>query len=83
MASPPEKDPNYSALRSAGLLLAIPTILIVSPLVGFFLGSLVDRWRSTKPWFSIVGLILGFAAGGRETYRLWKRAQEEETDARR
>ncbi len=82
MASPPEKDPKYSALRSAGLLLAIPTILIVSPLAGFFVGILVDRWAKTRPWFSIVGLMLGFAAGGRETYRLWKRAQEEEPPRR-
>jgi F0F1-type ATP synthase assembly protein I len=83
MASAPKKDPKYSAMRSAGLLLAIPTILIVSPLVGFFLGVLADRWLKTRPWLSIVGLVLGFASAGRETYRLWKRAQEEEGDERR
>ncbi len=75
-----------SALRTGGLLLAIPTLLIVSPMVGFFLGSLVDRWLKTLPWFSILGLVLGFGAGGRETYLIYRRylkEAEEEKERRR
>ena len=84
MDVPPEKDPKYKGLRSAGLLLAIPTLLIVSPLVGFFLGNWLDRWIKTAPIFSIVGLILGFAAAGRETYLIYRRAvAEEENNERR
>ncbi len=82
MATPPEKDP-YSALRSAGLLLAIPTLLIVSPLVGFFVGTWVDRWLGSKPWFTIIGLILGFVAAGRETWLIYRRSLKEEENARR
>jgi len=84
MDVPPGKDPKYKGLRSAGLLLAIPTLLIVSPLVGFFLGNWLDRWIKTAPIFSIVGLILGFAAAGRETYLIYRRAvAEEENNERR
>jgi len=75
---PPGKDPRFSGLRSAGLLLAIPTLLIVSPLVGFFAGRFVDDWLGTRPWLSFVGVFLGFAAAGRETYLIVRRVQEEE-----
>ena len=78
MPSPPEKNGEPSALKTAGLLLAIPTLLIVSPIVGSFVGSLADRWLKWKPWGGIVGLMLGFAAGGRETYRIYRRYQAEE-----
>jgi F0F1-type ATP synthase assembly protein I len=59
------------------MLLAIPTLLIVSPLVGFFLGSWLDRRFRTTPWLTLVGLVLGFAAGGRETYLIYRRYQSE------
>jgi F0F1-type ATP synthase assembly protein I len=77
MAKPPEKD-SYAALRSAGLLLAIPTLLIVAPLAGFFLGWFLERWVPFRPWLSIVGLVLGFVAAGRETANLYRRALAEE-----
>ena len=67
------------------MLLAIPTLLIVSPLVGFFLGSFIDRRFDTAPWFTLVGLVLGFAAGAREVARIYRRdlADEEEQRKRR
>ena len=84
MPEPRDKNGEPSALRTAGLLLSIPTLLIVSPIVGWFVGNLVDRWLKWAPWGGIVGLMLGFAAGGRETYRIYRRyQQEEERKARR
>ena len=83
MPDPRKDDGSYGALRSAGLLLAIPTLLIVSPLVGFFLGSLLDRWLKTTPWIGLVGLVLGFAAAGRETYLIYRRYMAEEERQRR
>jgi ATP synthase protein I len=75
MPEPLEPKDRFSALRTGGLLLAIPTLLIVSPMVGFFLGGALDRWLKTSPWLGILGLILGFAAGGRETYLIYRRNQ--------
>jgi F0F1-type ATP synthase assembly protein I len=43
----------------------------------------VDRWVKTSPWFTIVGLILGFVAAGRETYLIYRRYTEEEEKKRR
>jgi len=70
-------------LRSAGLLLSIPTLLIVSPLVGFFLGGALDRWLKTSPWFGLAGLVLGFVAAGRETQKIYRRYVNEEERSKR
>ncbi len=78
MPKPPEKDGEPSALKSAGLLLAIPTLLIVAPIVGYFVGSIVGRWLKREAGGGIVGLMLGFAAAGRETYKIYRRYQAEE-----
>jgi F0F1-type ATP synthase assembly protein I len=78
-----KEDPRYEGLRSAGLLLTIPTILIVAPLVGFFIGNWCDKRFHTSPWLVIIGLILGFVAAGRETIRIYRRYLEEEEERKR
>ena len=84
MPQPRRNDSKSSGLRSASILLAIPTLLIVAPLVGGWLGSWLDRRLGSSPWFLILGLILGFAAAGRETYLIYRRSQaEEEREDRR
>jgi F0F1-type ATP synthase assembly protein I len=65
------------------MLLAIPSLLVVAPLVGFFLGKYADQWLKTTPWLTFVGLVLGFVAAGREIYFIIRRVQaEEESDKR-
>ena len=88
MAPPREKNPNdpspkasrsdpskadRSGLRSAGFLLAIPSLLIISPLAGFFLGNLGDRRFHTSPWLGLSGLLLGFLAAGREVWLIYRK----------
>jgi len=63
------------------MLLAIPSLLIVSPLVGFFLGRAADHWLKTTPWLSLVGVFLGFAAAGRETWLIVRKAQSEDQES--
>lgn len=62
------------------MLLAIPGILIVSPVVGLFVGMAVDRWLHTGRIFAFVGTVLGFVAGGRETWLIYRRYQKEMED---
>jgi F0F1-type ATP synthase assembly protein I len=78
-------EESRSALRSAGLLMFIPTLLVAAPLVGFFLGRLAERWlRIVPPWGTFVGLVLGFVAAGREIWAIIRRVQaEEEEEGRR
>ena len=67
----PKRDP--SGMRSAATLLAIPSLLIISPLVGFFLGDLGDKRFHTSPWLALAGLGFGFAAAGREVWIIYKK----------
>ena len=65
------------------MLLVIPTLLLVAPLVGFFLGRFADGKFRTAPWLSFVGLVLGFVSAGREIYFIIRRVQAEEEGDKR
>jgi ATP synthase protein I len=80
---PRQSDRSYSALRTAGYLLAIPGLLIAAPLAGFFAGRWLDGKLGTLPWLSLVGVILGFAAAGRETFQIYRRYLAEEEERKR
>lgn len=82
MKRPPDDD-RFSLLRSGGMLLAIPTLLIVSPLVGFFIGNWVDHHFHVAPWGAIVGLVLGLVTAGRETWKIYQRYLTEEQERTR
>jgi F0F1-type ATP synthase assembly protein I len=81
MAPPQDKKPDdpkrdRSGMRSAATLLAIPSLLIISPLVGFFLGDLGDKRFHTSPWLALIGLAFGFAAAAREVWIIYKKYLE-------
>jgi F0F1-type ATP synthase assembly protein I len=71
---------NGTNVRQLGILGTIPIILVVAPLVGFFIGRWLDDRLGTKPFLLIVFLIFGFVAAGKEIWRLIKRAEEEEKE---
>lgn len=80
MADPGREEQKNSGLRSASMLLAIPTLLIVAPLVGGWIGNWLDGRFKSSPWFLILGLILGFVAAGRETFQIYRRYQSNEEE---
>ena len=45
--------------------------------VGFLIGSWLDEWLDTKPWFLLVFGVSGIIAGYRSIFRLVKRVQDE------
>lgn len=74
----PDTDPKNKSgrdLRSFSLLAVVPALLIAGPAVGFFIGQWADKKLGTDPYLLIVGLIFGFAAAGREIYKLVKKAE--------
>ena len=73
-----EKGPKkWKEFRRAGYLAAIPILLAIGPILGWFLGDLADRQLGTSPWISYAGILIGFVAAGREVYQLAKKAGEE------
>jgi ATP synthase protein I len=69
-------EDKYATLRQAGLVTVIPFLLLVSPLVGYFLGQFLDKKLNTS-FLWIVFTVLGFAAGIKEVYRIILRISKE------
>lgn len=69
---PQKNDEFYSQVKQLGLVTTIPIILLVGPIVGFFFGGWIDRKVNSYPWVTIIFVLLGFAASGKEVVRLLK-----------
>lgn len=62
-----------------GIILNATTIglqLVSATFIGLAVGYFLDRWLGTKPWLTIVMLVLGVAAGFKNVYEEVKRIQE-------
>ncbi|NQU43924.1 AtpZ/AtpI family protein [bacterium] len=56
--------------RMVSLAVTIPAVMMVSPLVGFFLGRWVGGLLDYPRAGALAGLLLGLIAGARETVRM-------------
>ena len=61
--------PNGGSTRSMMDLLAVGTVLVVCIVLGYLLGSYLDRKLGTSPWLVVAGVVLGTAAGFVELFR--------------
>lgn len=50
-------------------LLTVGMVLVASIVIGYFLGSTLDRRLDTTPWLTVVGVLLGTAAGFVQLFR--------------
>ncbi len=71
-----KKDEKPEYLRQVGLLSSIPILMVVGPLVGYFIGGWIDGWAGTDPWFKIILIVLGFVAAGKEIYNIVRRVNK-------
>jgi F0F1-type ATP synthase assembly protein I len=68
----PEQKPEKPVLRSyvqAERLIQIALVLPIAVLIGWFFGSLLDRWFH-QHWITIVGIVFGMIAGMMEAVRM-------------
>lgn len=68
-----DKD-RYARFRQTGLLTTIPFLMAVPPVAGLLIGRYLDKKFNLQPVFTIVLLLLGFAAGVREVALVIKKA---------
>ena len=52
----------------------------LSVAVGAVIGYYIDKWLKTEPWFLIIFIMFGAAAGFRRLYRVAKRLQKEDLE---
>jgi len=50
-------------IRQLGVLSGVGLTLVISTVLGFWGGRVLDRWLGTAPWLMLVGLLLGIASG--------------------
>jgi F0F1-type ATP synthase assembly protein I len=72
-------DPDRAKnMRQAGMLTMIPTLMVVSPLVGYFLGVLLQRYLGAGDWIKPACMLLGMAAGVRQMILILRKVSREQ-----
>ena len=60
-AKPGQTDRRW--IRQLGFLSGVGLTLVISTVLGFWGGRVLDRWLGSAPWLMLVGLLLGIASG--------------------
>lgn len=68
--------------KALGELSSIGIVLVVATIIGLVGGYYADRWLGTTPWFLLIGLGLGIAAGFVNLFRSVNRAGRELDDTK-
>lgn len=69
----PPKDDKQQGLKLIGVYMTIPFVLALPPVLGYFIGFWLDAKFNSAPYLMYFFIVLGFAAGFREVYRIIKR----------
>jgi ATP synthase protein I len=79
---PDEEDepPRRGAIRALGHA-TVGIELAASIIVGLFIGKWLDERFDTQPWFGVVFLLLGIAAGFNNLFRAARRAMKQSREA--
>lgn len=54
----------------------LPFVLAIPPIVGWYIGSWLDKSFETSPYMMYILIVLGIVGGGREFYRIVKKYQD-------
>ncbi|MFP4257577.1 MAG: AtpZ/AtpI family protein [Desulfovermiculus sp.] len=72
-----DKDYRDSLLRVS----LIGIHLVATTFVGLGVGYVLDRWLGTKPWLTMVFLVLGIVAGFKNMFQEVKKIQKSDDQA--
>ncbi len=66
-------DDKRELFKSMGFLSSVGIALVVSILIGLAAGIYLDKWLDTRPWFTLIMLLLGVISGFRNIFILTAR----------
>jgi len=69
----PEDDQGNGVFKGLAMLASMGIAMVVSTLIGLVIGIYLDRFFGTKPWLTIIFLLLGIAAGFRNIYEMTRK----------
>jgi ATP synthase protein I len=67
---------KYEILRQFGVLGSVGLHLVLGTFTGLAIGYFLDRAFGTNPWFTLIFLVLGVAAGFTNLFRVLRRHQK-------
>ncbi len=72
-----EKERKREFIRYLGIASTVGINLVLCTFIGFAIGYwLLDRFFSTFPWFTIIFLLIGIAAGFKYLFKVASRADD-------
>ena len=75
-------DDKRQLLRSLGFLSSVGISMVAASCIGLYIGIYLDEWLGSKPWMTIIWLVIGIAAGFRNMFILTRRALREQNDSK-
>lgn len=73
-----DEERNRKRMQMIAIYATLPFIIGIPPIVGWFIGSWIDKHFDTKPYGMYILLALGVIAGAREFYRIIMKYKDEE-----
>lgn len=78
---PESKEEKRELFRSLGRASMIGINMVTSTFVGFAIGHWVlDKYLGTDPWFTMIFLLLGIAAGFKHLYKVAMKQGKEDKE---
>lgn len=71
------EEDKYKQYKQIGLLTTIPFMLAAGPILGYFIGSFLDKKFGTEPYLMILFITFGFIASGKQVYNIIVRASKD------
>ncbi len=71
------EEDKYKQYKQIGLLTTIPFMLAAGPILGYLIGSFLDKKFGTEPYLMILFITFGFIASGKQVYNIIVRAMKE------
>ncbi|MEO8078672.1 MAG: AtpZ/AtpI family protein [Acidobacteriota bacterium] len=69
-APPPRKTGSMGdSMRTIGALSTVGLAFVLAILIGVVCGNYLDKWLGTSPWFFLLFLVFGIAAGIMNVYK--------------
>ena len=75
--APPEEPSSW---KSLGELSSLGFAMVLATIIGLGGGYYADRWLGSSPWFTLIGLGFGIAAGFVILFRSAKAAERDLDD---
>jgi ATP synthase protein I len=64
-----------SPMRTLGTVGSVGFAFVIAIALGWWLGSTLDRWMGTSPWFTFIFFVFGVIAGSLNVFRAFSATQ--------